>query len=165
MPTSTTAVHASSTQASSTQAADVDGDSDNNDDDYGYGIAADPADRLAVIALVRRYYAAAAADNGTEGCSLIYSLMAEEIPELYGEASGPPALRGGTCAIVMSKLFGLHRGLLITDDESLMIRSVRVKRNRALAILSFRGQPQRDILVHREFGSWKIDELLDSELG
>jgi hypothetical protein len=147
------------------RATDRDGDSDNNDDDYAYGEAASPADRRVVTEIVRRYYAAAAAGDGAKGCSLIFSLLAEEIPELYGESSGPPELRGKSCAVVMSKVFKQQRQKLVTDAATLKVTSVRVKRNHALAMLSFRSMPQRDILVHREYRTWKIDELLDSGLG
>lgn len=144
---------------------DRDNDSDNNNDDYGYGHAASATDMAAVTALLRRYYAAAAADDGTTGCGLIYSLLAEEIPEVYGEGAGPPELRGTTCPAVMSKLFKQHHQQLVVDQATLEVIAVRVKHLRALAMLSFRTMPQRGILVHREHSVWKIDELLDTNLG
>ena len=162
-PTATDAP--TTTDAEATHQADSDHDSDNNDDDYRYGEAASPTDRRLIGEVVARYYAAAAADNGAIGCSLMYSLFAEEIPEVYGEVPGPPELRGATCAAVMSKYFEIYHRQLTSDRETLEMKSVRVKRNRALAIMSFKTMPQRDILVHREYGSWKIDEMLDSNLG
>ncbi len=145
--------------------SDIDGDGDENADDYDYGHEANIEDRRAVTALVRRYYKAAAAADGVTGCALIYSLYAEEIPELYGGASGSPGLRGNTCAIVMTKLFQQNRRQLITDSATLKVVRVRVKRLRALVLMSFEKLPHRDILVHREHRAWKIDELLDTGLG
>lgn len=171
VPASRTATVAVSSTATTTSAAptktgpeDRDHDSDANDDDYDYGRAADAGERRAIVSVVGRYYAAAAADRGDVGCRLLYSLMAEEIPETYGE-NGPPQLHGGTCAIVMSKLFKEKHGQLVADARTLRVLAVRIKRNRGLVMMSFSGMPQRDIMVHREFGAWKIDETLDSELG
>jgi hypothetical protein len=144
---------------------DRDGDGDNNNDDYGYGHAVSAAETQAIAELVKHYYAAAAARDGAKGCSLLYSLLAEEIPELYGEPPGPPELRGSTCAAVMSKLFAHHHQELVTDAATVKLMDVRVKRLRGLAIMSFKGMPQRDIAVHLEHGVWKIDELLDTNLG
>ncbi len=145
--------------------SDNDGDGDNSDDDIRWGNAASAAERQAVITLVRRYYALAAASNGAAGCSLIYSLLAEEIPELYGEPPGPPSLRGGTCAVVMSELFKHKHRQLVADSATLEVIGVRVKRLRGLALLHFAGSPERDIPVHREHRAWRIDALLDSGLG
>jgi hypothetical protein len=144
---------------------DLDKDSDNNNDDYAYGYPASAADRSTVTALVRGYYAAAAADDGTTGCSLIYSLFAEEIPEVYGEPPGPPSLRGTTCAAVVSKLFERHHQEMIVDHATLKVIAVRVKGRRALVMLSFEHRPMREIMVRLERRTWKIGELLDNALG
>jgi hypothetical protein len=143
---------------------DIDNDSDHNDDDYGYGQKADAADLQAVTVLLEYYYAAGAAGDGNRACSLLYSLYAEEIPELYGEASGPPALRGTTCGAVMTKFFNQDRHQWMIDMASLKVNNLRVKRLRGLAILSFKSMPRRDISVHREHGAWKVDELNDTAL-
>jgi hypothetical protein len=159
-----------STTASSKSASggvsknDVDHDSDANDDDYLYGHAASSADMRTIAMLLKSYYEAAAADDGKRACSMLYSLLAEEIPELYGEQPGSPALSGKTCAVVMSKFFRQYTRQLLSDAATIKVTTVRVRRNRALAIMSFRSMPRRDILVHREHQSWKVDELMDTEL-
>lgn len=145
--------------------SDNDGDGDNGDDDDRWGHAASEADREAVVALVKRYYGFAAAGDGGAGCALIYSLLAEEIPELYGEPPGPPSLRGGTCAAVMSKVFKQKHRQLVADTASIDVIGVRAKRLRGLALLRFKGSPERDIPVHREHNAWKINALLDGGLG
>jgi hypothetical protein len=165
--TVTSAVAARSTTAAalSRKRSDRDGDSDNNDDDYGYGHPATAQDEKTIENLVKEYYAAAAAGDGVTACSLIYSLLAEEIPELYGEPPGPPSLRGATCSVVMSKLFSQHHRDLKNDFATFRVLAVRVKRLRALVILRFKDMPQRDVLVHREHRVWKVDGLLDTDLG
>jgi len=144
---------------------DNDGDGDGGGDDERWGHAAAAGDRRAVVALVKRYYAVAAAGNGSEACSLLYSLFAEEVPEVYGEPPGEPALRGKTCAIVTSKLFKQRRRRLSVQRASLEVVGVRVRGLRGLALLRFKGKPERDIPVHRERRMWKIDALIDGGLG
>jgi hypothetical protein len=142
---------------------DVDGDGDNNEDDYRYGRAAGTAEMQAVTELVKRYYVAAASDEGARACTMIYSIFAEEIPEVYGE--GPPALRGDSCAVVMNKWFKMHHRELTTDLTEFAVTAVRVKALHALALLGFKRTPPHDIRVHLEHGVWKIDEPLDSAVG
>jgi hypothetical protein len=153
---------------------DRDNDYDNSSNSYydkddsvilGYGHAAGAADRQAVAAVVKRYYAAAAAGDGAKGCSLIYSIYAETIPENYGRPpAGPPALRGKTCAEVMSKVFKQRQPQLAADSATLKVTGARLEGNRGWALMSFKTMPARSILVHRERGAWKIYALLDSEL-
>jgi hypothetical protein len=181
--TSPGAVASSSTQATtassiaSTQTnlkRDRDGDYDNSgngtydkDDSVvlRYGHAAGASDRQAVAAVVKRYYAAAAAGDGAKGCSLIYSIFAETIPEDYGRPpAGPPALRGKTCAAVMSKVFKQSQPQLAADYATLKVTGVRLEGNRGWALLSFKAMPARSILVHSERGAWKIYALLDTGL-
>jgi hypothetical protein len=130
-----------------------------------YGHSASAADVQAVTAIVKRYYAAAAAGDGVKGCSLIYSLFAETIPEEYGRPpAGPPGLRGKTCAVIVSKLFKQNHRQLVADNTVLKVTGVRVEGNRGWAVLSLQMRSAHRILVHRERGAWKIDELLDSEM-
>jgi hypothetical protein len=144
---------------------DNDGDGDNGNDDDRWGSATSATDRRAVVSLVKHYYAVAAAGDGARGCALIYSLLAEEIPELYGEPPGPPSLRGGTCAVVMSKVYRQKHRQLVAKIATIDVIGVRVKRLRGLALLRFKGSPERDIPVHREHHAWRIDALLDGGLG
>jgi len=139
---------------------DIDGDNDHNSDDYAYGAAANPAVRGAVTALIKSYYAAAAAEDGARACSLIYSIFAEEIPEVYGEPPGSPTLRGGTCAIVMSKVFKQNHRTFVTEQATLHVSAVRVKRLRGRVLLIVKGLGIREMLVHREHSVWRIDSLL-----
>jgi hypothetical protein len=147
---------------------DSSGNSNYDKDDsvtLDYGHEASAADMQAVTALVERYYAAAAADDGAQGCSLMYSILAEAIPEDYGQPpAGPPSLRGKTCAVVMSKLFNQRHQQLAADSATLKVIDARVEGNRGFALLSFKAMPARSIVIHRERDAWKIYALLDAEL-
>jgi hypothetical protein len=151
-------------------------DSDQDSDSYGYsnepdpdtsrvfGHAANAADARAMTALVKRYYAAAAASDGAAACPLVYSILAEAIPEDYGQSSARTPLRGKTCAVVISKLFKHFHKRLKSDSATLKVAAVRVLGNRGSVLLGFDGQlPKHYLETHRERGAWKIDRLLDNE--
>jgi hypothetical protein len=158
----------STTQSSSSPNAkapsDNDNDGDNGADDINWGRAATPAEKRAVTAVVKAFYRAGMAKDGARACKQMYSLFAEEVPEVYGEPPGAPELRGSTCAAVMTKVFELHRRELLADAPVLEVTRVRIKRLRALAFLRTPGAA-RDIPVHSEHGEWKVDALFDSGLG
>lgn len=144
-----------------------DGDDDSNiaDDNVvlEYGHLARPADKQAVTTVATRYYQAAAADNGAEGCALMHAVIVESIPETY-DKPGSPA-RGTTCPAVMSKLFAQRHKQLIADLAGLEVTGVRVEGENALALLRLRTTPEpRKIELHREGGAWKIWALFDSGL-
>jgi hypothetical protein len=127
-----------------------------------FGHEASAAERQPITALLTHYYAAAAKEDGAKACPLIHSLIAETIPEDYGQT---PALRGTTCAVVMSKLFKQHHRQLVIDSATLEVTSVRVEGGRALALLRFAKAPvPNHIPVHREGRTWKIWELLDGPM-
>lgn len=127
----------------------------------GFGSAADPQDATAVSALLRRYYSIAARGDGAIGCSLIYSVLAEAIVEDYGTSLGSRALKGDTCAVVMSKLFKQEHKELAKKAKTLRVNSVRVSGRRGIAILTFDGSTDRYISVQHERNRWKLDALLD----
>jgi hypothetical protein len=130
-----------------------------------FGKAANPVDRQAVRTLVKRYYAAAAAENGAMACSLIFTPVAESVAEDYGRAPGPPYLRGSkTCDAVMSRLFAyLHRQMVV-DNATLQVTRVRLKSKGGYAVLRFGATPEREITIVRDNGVWKVSSLVDSEI-
>jgi hypothetical protein len=165
----TTKVASSATLSQSQSPLPTDNDYDNDNpsnshydqDDNAvlyFGHATSAAEARAIMALVKRYYAAAVASDGATACSLIYSIVAESVPEGYGQL---PALRGKTCAVVVSKLFKKHHRELVAEVAGLEVTHVRVEGDRGLALLRFRTMPERRVLVHREHGVWKMGVLLD----
>jgi len=152
---------------------DQDNDSDSNgksyfdsDDDSvrRFGHAASTADRKAVVSLVKRYFAAAAAEDGMTACSLLASAFAKSLPETLGGAGGPPYARGATCAAVTSGIFAHYHRQIAAHAATLEVPGVRVEGAEAMVVLAFRGLPGRSTRVAREHGVWRVDSLLDIEL-
>jgi len=125
---------------------------------------ASAADTRAVTRLLQDYYTAAAAGDGAAACGLIYSPLAEAVPEDYGKPPGPANLRGKTCAVVMSKLFRSMPERMRVDHATLDVREVQAEGNEGLAVLRFKRNPERQFLLHRQRGVWKVGALLDTEL-
>jgi hypothetical protein len=121
-----------------------------------WGRPADSGDEHAIGTLVKHYYELAAAGNGTGACNLIYVLFAEAIPEDYGQPPGPPALRGTTCAAVMTKLFSQEHQKLVADSASIRVTGVRIQGNQGRALVGFTTTPASYIQLHRERRAWRI---------
>jgi hypothetical protein len=154
----------STTTGSTPTTASVHGPSPEAKSIAQFGHVASPADRQAITALVKRYYAAAAADDGATACSLIYSPLSESVAEDYGQAPAPASLAGTTCEMVMSKLFrqvpGQPSAVLATTE----VTGVRVKGRKGYALLRSKTMPEGDISVERELGTWKVGILIGSAL-
>jgi hypothetical protein len=164
----TDSVASSSTSTAGPPLQDADGDSDspgsghdNDGDEYlsYYGQAAGAADRRTLTVLLRRYYAVAAAGDGTRACSLLYWPVAESVVEEHEE--GPPSLRGATCAQVASKLFARDHRELARQIASLEVTEVRLKGDQGLVRLRFAAPTEHLVPVHRDHGVWKVGMLLD----
>jgi hypothetical protein len=145
--------------------AELDSDSypgePDNDNNHVFGHAASAADARAATALVKRYYAAAAAGNGAAACRLLYSPMAESIPEAYGPLAGTSAK---SCPAIMSSLFRHQHKQLSVDSATLKVAAVRIRGNQASVLMAFETMKPKDYLeLHRERGHWKIDRLLATE--
>jgi hypothetical protein len=149
---------------------DTDGDVDSfgrssydNDNDaiLAFGPAADPVDRRAILALVGRYYAVAAADRPGKACSMLDPLIVEAALEEHSEGNGPASLRGSTCTRILSELFKQRHRELVEDLAASQAIAVQVKGNRAVALMRFAGRRERRVPVRRTGASWKMDALLD----
>jgi hypothetical protein len=173
-PSSTTPSGSATTSSTTTTVShpkdsnDGDSDSNNGDDDLevlDYGHAANAANERTITALLKRYYAAAAAGDGATFCSQTFSLIAEAIVEDYGGATGPANLRGKTCAVVESKALKLEHQKMAADAATLEVTGVRINGQKGLALLRFGTRSeQRYIRVRLEFGVWKIYAMSDSAM-
>lgn len=147
---------------------DIEGASDDTDNGstLNFGRPASAADKQKITALVERYYAAAAADNGAQACSMLPLTLSESVGEDYGKGSaGPSYLSSGTtCPAVMTLLFEHSRAQLLTEVPQLRVTRVRLQQHHGIAILTFGKLPMRKIAVQREGPVWKVENLLDSEL-
>jgi hypothetical protein len=150
------------------------GDSDSDSDSYGlgpdpdtsrtFGYPVSASEARAITALVKRYYAIAATEDGARACTTMYSALAESLAETYGGPYGVPSLRGTTCAQVLSKLFKQRHGSIAADSATLRVVAVRALGRRGSVLLSFGGKrPTHYMEMRRELGSWKIDRMLDGE--
>jgi hypothetical protein len=174
--TSTTPPPATTTSSNTTTSGGQPKDSNDDDSDakgdddleiIDYGQAANAADRRTVTTLLKRYYPAAAADNGAAVCSLTFSLIAEEIVEVYGEAAGPANLRGKTCAVVESKALkqAQEHKRMVADAATLEVTGVRTIGKKGIALVRFGPHAQpRYVVVRREFGVWKVYSMSDSRM-
>lgn len=142
---------------------DRDNDTDRNDDDSHYlefGHLAGPIDRRETVDLVKRYFVAAAAEDGAKACALLAPFVAESVAEVYEES-----LKSKTCASAMTILFRRHHSSLVAKHKSLQSPEVRVEGNVALVILEFPPLPEvRQIPLRRVNGTWTVLELLDNFL-
>ena len=152
---------------------DGDGDYDNSGSGYydsddnsvrRFGHMAPTTEAQTIVALVKRYYRAAAAGNGAQACALVYAPLAKTFPEDLAQA-GPYYLRGSkTCPIVVSKLFKQNHLQLSTYAARLQISDVRILENLGLVVMRFKGLPGRYVEVIRAHGSWWMYSLLDNEM-
>jgi hypothetical protein len=174
-PSSSTAATGASNNTSTTDYTKADSDKDNdigaphddtnNNSELDFGHAANAADKRTVTALVKRYYATALAGDGAKACSMIYSTLAEAVPEDYGQPPGPLYMRGAkTCPAAMALLFKHFHTLLTLEVPKLEVTRVRLIEHHGYALLSFGELPEREILVAREGRVWTMNGLFDSEL-
>ena len=69
------------------------------------GQEASKSDKHMLKALLKRYYEAAAAENGAAACAMLYRPLANSVVQDYGKPPGPVYMRGSTCASAMKLLF------------------------------------------------------------
>jgi hypothetical protein len=167
----TTRIPSDTTPAPLETKADADKDNDigapdddrNNNDVLDFGHAASPSETRAITALVKRYYAAAAAEDGAKACSMIYSTLAEAVPEDYGlSPPGPHYMSGKTCPAVLTLLFKHFRPQILVELPKLKVARVRLIEHHGLVVLHFGAMPERQIQVRREGHTWKVEGLLDN---
>jgi hypothetical protein len=137
---------------------------DNNSAVRDFGSPATAAEAHAISALLRRYYATAAAGNGALACSMILASIVKAVPLNYG-VYGPTYMRGGkTCAQVLVRLFAHEHRRLLAETAHMTVTSVRLQGDLGLAMLGFSGLRERQISLQREHVTWKLAALLDGEL-
>jgi len=133
-----------------------------NDANPTYGPAVSAGERPAIVSLIERYYRIAASGNGAEGCSLLYPLVAEATVEEHGHGRGSPALRGGTCAQVLSKIFAQRHRELAEDVTAMHVGWIQRQARQAVALVHFGPNRERVVRVHRALGGWQMYAPIDS---
>ena len=153
---------------------DRDGDSDERpnrgyyDRDDGaisrFGRPASAAERAAVVALAKRYYAAAARDDGAPICAMLAPALARAFVESVGE-HGPHFTHGlRTCPQILAKVFAGATTPMLAFSLRPAIASVRVSHNMALVVLGAKPFPLRVFSAVREGGKWYAYGAFDSEV-
>lgn len=138
------------------------GPADNGDLLRSYPGTVTQSESRVIATTIRHYYAAAAAGNGTEACSLLSTNLSMSLAEGQGGSIHDTAKR---CGAAVRPLFMQQHGLLVADDAATMIvTGVHVKGSFGLAFLGFQQMPEGEILIEREGAAWKVDALFDSLL-
>jgi hypothetical protein len=122
-----------------------------------FGRAASVTETRAVTAVVKRYYAAAAAEDGARACALVTSVYLIAIPEDYGRTTGPSYMRGKTCSIALSGLFKHEHKRLVTGVK---LTGARIAGNRAYVLVGSRTLPASYLTLEREASGWRVSGLL-----
>jgi hypothetical protein len=171
-PRSTSAAATAQARPTAANAPKLDADEDEDDpsgkhydrDDneiLRFGRAASPAEMPEIAALARNYYADAAADNARAACKLIFSVVAEALPEQYGVKT-----YGRSCVSVTSKLFRLKHAIYVERHQTLQITGALVEDAHGFILLRFHAPNAYDehLRLRREGNRWTLHQLLDEGL-
>jgi hypothetical protein len=145
-------------------------DSNDGDDDAAidddraiaeYGQPASPPEHGELGALVRRYYAYAAAENAAAVCRLLSPAAAQSVAE-ESETSPPPG-PNATCRAPMSALLRSRHRELQRQSRGLAILATRALGKRAIVVLGFsrRAEPRR-VRLERSGKRWLLMEPFDA---
>lgn len=151
------------------------------DDDYDQGTSRNYYDRddseiwlyprrltsphaYAIAKLVRRYLEVALAGDGATACSLLYSLVAESIEDTNGRPPGrSPYQEVEPCSAIVTRLFKQNHAQLAAEMRTLQVSGVYTNGRRGIVLLHVDNMPPHAITIHREFGTWKISDILDEK--
>lgn len=138
-------------------------DDPNNRSSEDFGHEATPAERRAIVALLKHYYAAALADEGAEDCTLLLSTIAEAAPNDSSREPGTPAYMHGqtTCAGVLDRLFAHYHAQLAAEVPKLHVGHIRLEEHHGVVFLHFGSLPDRQTSVIREAHTWKMSQIYD----
>jgi hypothetical protein len=126
-----------------------------------YGSKAATGDAAAIAAVVKDYYAALAAADRSRACSLLAPRIAKTILSMLQRA---PQLKGKGCEGVIAVILRTPTGRAKAAFDHVEVTGVRVKGDRAFALLRTGEMPHGEIPMVREAGTWKIGALVGSGL-
>jgi hypothetical protein len=111
--------------------------------------------------LVRRYYAAAAAEDGAGACRLLVPSLARTLPAAQRGTDASARRPGETCATALAGLFARYHEELAAPIK---IAHMGERGSVTQVILSSRTLRAGSIFLVRERGSWRIEEPLSRPL-
>lgn len=127
------------------------------------GHVADMTDKREITALVKRYYVAAAADDGATACSLLSPSLAESAVRDYGNRARRRYLHGNTCRAVLSRLFKHPPDVSAAELSTTRVIGVRLSNSRhGFALISSKGMPLGEVNVVRVGNAWRVGVLIGS---
>jgi hypothetical protein len=127
------------------------------------GTEAGQPDRRMIAALIKSYYAAAAAGNGVEACPILHRTARETLAEGHGSST---QARANACATGATSFFRQQHQILLTDRVTTMtIVDIRLTGRLAIALVGFRNAPIGMLRLEREGAQWKLLSLLDTNVG
>lgn len=120
-----------------------------------FGRVADPSERNALIALAKRYVAAAAAGDGVAACRLMDPATARSVA--YSEViyTGGKTAKGSCARIAKGALREVRGSQLM----SYVITDVRANTSEAYVQLSSPTRPARYLTAHRGPAGWAINSV------
>lgn len=126
-----------------------------------YGHAGIGSQASALDAFAKRYFTAAAADDGATTCAMIKPSFANSIALTYGSGAGPVYMRGSTCSAVMTRLFQhIHSQVA----APITVSAVRVQGHTARIVVGSPAAPASFLPMEREGSTWKLVGLIGTPL-
>ncbi len=127
-----------------------------------FGRAASAGERAAIEAVVKRYFAAAAAANGAAACGLLEPALPRTLPEDNAGPREPAYVRGAkTCPEVLTRTFAHFHAELAAP---ISVHTVRVQGSEAHAILASRTLRAGVAFLVRQRGAWWMVQLFSQTL-
>lgn len=126
-----------------------------------YGHAATGAQASALDAFAKRYFAAAAADDGATTCAMIKPSFANSVALTYGSGPAPAYMRGSTCSAVMA---GLFQHIHSQVAAPITVSAIRVQGHTAKVVVGSPAIPVSFLPMEREGSTWKLVGLIGTPL-
>lgn len=128
---------------------------------FAYGHRSSAAQAKAIASVVKRYFAYAAAGDGSGACSLLLPSIAGSMSEAYGQGAGSSSPSAKTCQALLTGLFKASREEL---SEAITVVEVRVKGVNSQVVIGSRKMRSASTILTRQGGVWKIEQVLGRTL-
>lgn len=120
-----------------------------------YGHSASVADRNAVTAIARHYFAIATAGSGTAACAMLAPGLRVAVAEDYGKLGARYLRSAKTCAEVLTRMFE-HRHAELSVPVT--VTAVLTKEGRyAYALIGSTRLPASFLTLLKVDGQWRVD--------
>jgi hypothetical protein len=131
---------------------------------YTYGRPGSADELRAATPVIKTYFAAAARNDGAAGCALQFVTFRNAIAEDIEQGPEPVSQRPKHCGPVLSKYFRRHRSIPTPNRTAIETTGIRIKGKQAIVFLRAPGVPAAELVMHREHGLWRVQDLLGKVL-